>query len=50
MIKELLSDYLVDLQDSVLEQLSHTKSGLLDAYHKYRNYCDRKAALKTLAK
>ena len=34
--KELTSDYLVDLQDSLLEQFSHTKLRLLDAYHKYR--------------
>ena len=32
--KEPTSDYLVDLQDSLLEKLSHTKSSLLDAYHK----------------
>ena len=46
--KALTSDYLVDLQDSLLEQFSHTKSRLLDAYHKYRtNY--KKAAAKPLA-
>ena len=47
--KELTSDYLADLQDSLLEQFSHTKSRLLDAYHKYRTYYDRKAAAKPLA-
>ena len=47
--KELTSDYLVDLQDSLLENFSHTKSRLLDAYHKYRTYYDKKAAAKPLA-
>ena len=47
--KQLTSDYLVDLQDSLLEQFSHTKSRLLDAYHKYRTYYDKKAAAKPLA-
>ena len=46
--KELSSDYLVDLQDSLLEKFSHTKSRLLDAYHKYRTYYDIKAAAKPL--
>ena len=46
--KELTSDYLVDLQDSLLEQFSHTKLRLLDAYHKYRTYYDKKAAAKPL--
>ena len=46
--KELTSDYLVDLQDSLLEQFSHTKSRLLTAYHKYRTYYDKKAAAKPL--
>ena len=46
--KELTSDYLVDLQDSLLEQFSHTKLRLLDAYHKYRTYDDKKAAAKPL--
>ena len=46
--KELTSDYLVDLQDSLLEKFSHTKSRLLDAYHKYRTYYDKKAAAKPL--
>jgi len=48
-MKELTSDYLVDLQDSLLEQFSHTKSRFLDAYHKYRTYYDKKAAAKPLA-
>ena len=34
--KELTSDSFVDLQDSLLEQFSHTKLRLLDAYPKYR--------------
>ena len=46
--KEFTSDYLVDLQDSLLEKFSHTKSHLLDAYHKYRTYYDKKAAAKPL--
>ena len=46
--KELTSDYLVDLQDSLLEKFSHTKTRLLDAYHKYRTYYDKKAAAKPL--
>ena len=46
--KEITSDYLVDLQDSLLEKFSHTKSRLLDAYHKYRTYYDKKAAAKPL--
>ena len=46
--KELTSDYLVDLQDSLLETFSHTRTRLLDAYHKYRNYYDKKAAAKPL--
>ena len=46
--KELTSDYLVDLQDSLLEKFSHTKSRLLDAYQKYRTYYDKKAAAKPL--
>ena len=46
--KELTSDYLVDLQDSLLEQYAHTKLRLLDAYHKYRTYNDKKAAAKPL--
>ena len=46
--KERTSDYLVDLQDSLLENFSHTKSSLLDAYHKYRTYYDKKAAAKPL--
>ena len=45
--KELTSDYLVDLQDSLLETFSHTRTRLLNAYHKYRNYYDKKAAAKT---
>ena len=44
--KELTSNYLVDLQDSSLEQFSHTKSILLKAYHKYRTFYDKKAAAK----
>ena len=46
--KELASDYLIDLQDSLLEKFSHTKSRLLDPYHKYRTYYDKKAAAKPL--
>ena len=46
--KELTSDCLVDLQDSLLEKFSHTKSRLLNAYHKYRTYYDKKAAAKPL--
>ena len=46
--KELTSDYLVDLQDSLLQKFSHTKSRLLDAYHKYRTYYAKKAAAKLL--
>ena len=46
--KELTSDYFVDLQDSLLEPFSRTKSRLLDAYHKYRAYYDKKAAAKPL--
>ena len=46
--KELTSYHLVDLQDSLLEQFSHTKLRLLDAYHKYRAYYDKKAAAKPL--
>ena len=46
--KELTSDYLVDLQDSMLETFSHTRTQLLDAYHKYRNYYDKKAAATPL--
>ena len=46
--KELTSDYLVDLQDSLQEQFSHTKLRLLDAYHNYRTYYDKKAAAKPL--
>ena len=45
--KELTSDYLVDLQDSLLEQFSHTKLRLSDAYHKYRAYYDKKSSCKT---
>ena len=47
--KELTSVYWVDLQDSLLEQLSNTKSRLLDAYHKYRSFSHKKAATKPLA-
>ena len=36
------------MQDSLLEQFSHTKLRLLDAYHKYRTYYDKKAAAKPL--
>ena len=36
------------MQDSLLEKFSHTKSRLLDAYHKYRTYYDKKAAAKPL--
>ena len=36
------------LQDSLLEQFPHTKLKLLDAYHKYRTYYDKKAAAKPL--
>ena len=46
--KELTSDYLVLLQDSFLQQFSHTKLRILDAYHKYRAYYDKKAAAKPL--
>ena len=46
--KELTSDYLVDLQGSILEQFSHTELRLLDANHKYRTYYDKKAAAKPL--
>ena len=46
--KELTSDYLVDLQDSLLQKFSHTKPRLLDAYRKYRTYYDKKAAAKPL--
>ena len=46
--KELTSDYLIDLQDSLLQKFSHTKSRLLDAYHKYQTYYDKKAAAKPL--
>ena len=42
--KELRSDYFVDLQDSLLEKFSRTKSRLLDAYHKYQTCYDEKAA------
>ena len=45
--KELTSDYLVNLQGSLLEQFSHTKLRLLDAYHKYRTYYD-KSSCKTV--
>ena len=48
--KELTSDYSADLQDSLLEKFSHTKSRLSDAYHKYRTYYDKKAAAKPLVK
>ena len=34
--KELICDYSVDMKDSSLEQFSHTKLRLLDAYHKHR--------------
>ena len=40
---------MVDLQDSLLEPFSRTKSRLLDAYHNYRAYYDKKAAAKPLA-
>ena len=46
--KELTSDYLIDLQDLLLQKFSHTKPRLLDAYHKYRTYYDKKAAAKPL--
>ena len=46
--KELTSDLLVDLQDSLRQKISHTKSRLLDAYHKYRTYYDKKTAAKPL--
>ena len=46
--KELTLDYLVDLQDSLLDKFWHTKSRFLDAYHKYRSYYDKKAAAKPL--
>ena len=36
------------MQDSLLEKFSHTKSRLLDAYHKYRTYYDKKASAKPL--
>ena len=36
------------MQDSLLEKFSHTKSRLLDAYHKFRTYYDEKAAAKPL--
>ena len=40
--KELTSDYLVDLQDSLLQKFSHTKSRLLTSFQKYRTYYDKK--------
>ena len=46
--KDLTSDYLVALQDSLLEHFSRNKLRLLDAYHKYRTYYDKKAAAKPL--
>ena len=46
--KKLTSHYIVPLQNSLLEQLSHTKLRLLDAYHKYRTYYDKIAAAKPL--
>ena len=36
------------MQDSLLEKFSHTKSRILDVYHKYRTYYDKKAAAKPL--
>ena len=36
------------MQDSLLEKSSHTKCRLLDAYHEYRTYNDKKAAAKPL--
>ena len=36
------------MQDSLLETFSHTRTLLLDAYHKYRNYYDKNAAAKPL--
>ena len=36
------------MPDSLLEKFSHTKSHLLDAYHKYRTYFDTKAEAKPL--
>ena len=46
--KELNSDDLVDLQDLLLAKFLHTKSRLLDAYHKYGTYYDKRAAAKAL--
>ena len=46
--KEITSDCLVDLQDSILEQFFHTKLRLLVPYHKYRTFYDKKAAAKLL--
>ena len=42
--KKLTSDYVVDLQCSLLEQFSHTKPRQLD--HKYRTYYDKKNSCK----
>ena len=36
------------MQDSLLEQFSHTKLRQLDAYHNYRLYYDNKSAKKPL--
>ena len=47
--EEITSDYLVDLQNSLLEQFSNTKSRVLDAYHKHRNYYHKETAAKRLA-
>ena len=46
--RELESDYLVNLQASILKLFSHPKSRVLDEYHKYRIYYDKKAAAKPL--
>ena len=36
------------MQDSILEQFSHTELRLLDAYRKYRTCYDKKAAVNPL--
>ena len=44
------SDFVNDFQDNLVQQFCETKSRILNSYHRYRNYYDRKAEAQPLKK
>ena len=44
------SDFVNDLQDTLVQQFCEPKSRILNSYHRYRNYYDRKAEAQPLKK